>query len=224
MRAGNSITSGSLNGSVVYHPCSRSHTTGGFRHSSIVVQMENDGAKWWPSTVRLAPNLVLSFLSQNTLQDSILSLGLAVAFYNGITGFACVWYFRRSLSEDARNFWLRGLLPLLGSIGMTWAFVKSATDMIDADYGYTTFGSVGGVFVIGVGMLALGVPLMLACAVKLHPFFRGRRSTRTPRSWCRTPANLPVAACDSGVDPCRCCRDQWSSPLKTHESVSNTTV
>ena len=35
------------------------------------------------------------------------------------------------------------------------------------------FGSIGGVFVIGVGMLALGMPLMLACAVKLRPFFRG---------------------------------------------------
>jgi amino acid transporter len=40
--------------------------------------------------------LVLSFVSQNTLQDSILSLGLAVAFYYGITGFACVWFFRRT--------------------------------------------------------------------------------------------------------------------------------
>ena len=135
--------------------------------------------------------LVLSFLSQNTLQDSILSLGLAVAFYYGITGFACVWYFRRTLFENARNFWLRGLLPLLGSIGMTWAFVKSATDMIDADYGYTTFGSVGGVFVIGVGMLALGIPLMLACAAKLRPFFRGETLDE----------NTPILVPDTGEPP-----------------------
>ncbi len=37
--------SGSLNGGVVYQPASFSKMTGGFRHSSIVVQMLNDGAK-----------------------------------------------------------------------------------------------------------------------------------------------------------------------------------
>ena len=135
--------------------------------------------------------LVLSFVSQNTLQDSILSLGLAVAFYYGITGFACVWFFRRTLVDSARNFVLRGLLPLLGAIGMTWAFIKSATDMIDPDYGYTTFGGIGGVFVIGVGMLALGVPLMLACAVKLRAFFRGET----------LDAETPILVPDTGEPP-----------------------
>ena len=42
----------------------------------------------------LAFYLVLSFVSQNALADSIASLGLAVAFYYGITAYACVWYFR----------------------------------------------------------------------------------------------------------------------------------
>ena len=45
MPAGKSKTSGSLNGSVVYQPRSRSQITGGLRHSSMVVQMENEGAK-----------------------------------------------------------------------------------------------------------------------------------------------------------------------------------
>jgi hypothetical protein len=45
MPPGKSKISGSLNGSVVYHPRSASQMTGGFRHSSIVVQAENDGAK-----------------------------------------------------------------------------------------------------------------------------------------------------------------------------------
>ncbi|MBR7552502.1 amino acid transporter, partial [Mycobacterium tuberculosis] len=75
--------------------------------------------------------------SQNTLADSISSLGLAVAFYYGITAFSCVWYFRRTLFDSARNFFMRGLFPLLGGIAMTWAFVKSAIDMINPDYGST---------------------------------------------------------------------------------------
>ena len=56
MPSGNSKTSGSLKGSVVNQPRSFSHTTGGFRHSSIVVQMLNDGAKSWPRTDRFAPS------------------------------------------------------------------------------------------------------------------------------------------------------------------------
>src|SRR5215472_4586422 len=44
MPAGNVKTSGSLNGSVVNQPRSASQMTGGFRHSSIVVQIEKVGA------------------------------------------------------------------------------------------------------------------------------------------------------------------------------------
>ena len=45
MPSGNGKTSGSLNGAVVNQPRSRSYTIGGLRHSSIVVQIENVGAK-----------------------------------------------------------------------------------------------------------------------------------------------------------------------------------
>jgi amino acid transporter len=130
--------------------------------------------------------LVLSFISQNALADSIASLGLAVAFYYGITAYACVWYFRRSLFSSARNLFMRGIFPLLGALAMTWAFVQSAVDMIEPDYGYTAYGSVGGVFVVGVGMLALGVPLMLLCfAFGTKRFFRGE--TLTPETQVKVP-------------------------------------
>ena len=43
--SGKSNTSGSLNGAVVNQPRPCSQITGGLRHSSIVVQMLNDGAK-----------------------------------------------------------------------------------------------------------------------------------------------------------------------------------
>jgi hypothetical protein len=109
-----------------------------------------------------------------TYIPQIASLGLAVAFYYGITAYACVWYFRRSLTSSSRNLFMRGVFPLLGALAMTWAFVQSAADMIKPDYGYTAYGSIGGVFVVGVGMLALGVPLMLLCfAYGTKRFFRG---------------------------------------------------
>ena len=124
--------------------------------------------------------LLLTFISQNALADSIASLGLAVAFYYGITAYACVWYFRRTLFESARNLFFRGVFPLLGALAMTWAFLQSAVDMIQPDYGYTAFGSIGGVFVLGVGMLVLGIPLMLLCfAFGTKRFFRGETLNAT---------------------------------------------
>ena len=124
--------------------------------------------------------LVLTFLSENALADSVASLGLAVAFYYGITAYACVWYFRRSLFTSVRNLFFRGIFPLLGAIAMTLAFGKSAYDMMAPDYGYTAFGPLGGVFVLGVGMLVLGIPLMLACwAFGTKRFFRGETLTAT---------------------------------------------
>ncbi|WP_075295737.1 MULTISPECIES: APC family permease [unclassified Pseudonocardia] len=135
--------------------------------------------------------LVLGLVSDDALQDTIASLGLAVAFYYGITAFACVWWFRDSLLTSARHLLLRGLLPLLGGLVMVWAFVQSAIDMLDPEYGETSFGPVGGVFVIGVGMIVLGVPLMLACAVRLRAFFRGEL----------LHAGTPVLVPESGDPP-----------------------
>lgn len=131
--------------------------------------------------------VALKLLSEDALFDSIASLGLAVAFYYAITAFACVAYFWRSIFRSARHFLLRGLLPLLGGLGMVWAFGISARDMLDPEYGYTSFGGVGGVFIIGVGMLALGVPLMVACAARLslRPYFRGESLNR------ETPVLVP---------------------------------
>ena len=56
--SGNSKTSGSLNVWVVNQPRLFSHTTGGFRHSSIVVQIEKFGAKSCPRTTRFAPSRI----------------------------------------------------------------------------------------------------------------------------------------------------------------------
>jgi amino acid transporter len=66
--------------------------------------------------------LVMMLVSQNSLADMVASLGLATAFYYAVTAYACVWTYRRTLARSARNFWLRGALPFLGAVAMTWAF------------------------------------------------------------------------------------------------------
>ncbi len=117
----------------------------------------------------------MALISDNLLQDTILSLGLAIAFYYAITGFACVWYFRRTLRDSAKNLWMRGILPFVGAALLTAAFGFSVVDMLDPDYGYTVLFGIGGVFVVGVGSLAIGVVLMGIWALRPNsrPFFRG---------------------------------------------------
>ena len=122
----------------------------------------------------------MTLISDNILQDSILSLGLAIAFYYAITGYACVWYFRRELFSGWRNLLYKGILPLLGALMLTFAFVQSAIDMWDVDYGYTVLFGIGGTFVLGIGSLAVGVLLMFLwwAYPAAKPFFRGESLNR----------------------------------------------
>lgn len=136
----------------------------------------------------------MTLISDNILQDSILSLGLAIAFYYGITGYACVWYFRRDLFTSGRNVVYRFVLPLLGALMLTYAFVQSAIDMIDVDYGYTVLFGIGGTFVLGIGSLAVGVVLMILWFVfpRSKPFFRGESLNRD------TPVLVPDEPAEYG--------------------------
>jgi amino acid transporter len=118
--------------------------------------------------------LVMTLVSQNSLADMVASLGLATAFYYATTAYACVWTYRRTLRRSARDFWLRGALPFIGAVAMTWAFVQSAIDMYAPDYGKTHFGPVGGVFVLGMGLLLLGIPVAALSALGSRDFFRGK--------------------------------------------------
>ena len=54
----------------------------------------------------------LTIVSENILFDSIAALGLMIAFYYGLTGFACVIYYRRELFNSARNFVMIGVAAL----------------------------------------------------------------------------------------------------------------
>ena len=58
----------------------------------------------------------LTLISENILFDSIAALGLMIAFYYGITGFACVIYYRRELTNSVKNFVFVGLAPLIGGL------------------------------------------------------------------------------------------------------------
>lgn len=117
---------------------------------------------------------VMKVVSENVLNDTIMALGLMICFYYALTAFACTRYFRHSLFSSVRNFFMRLLFPLIGGLVLTVVFVQTAADSWAPEFGSGSeiFG-VGLVFIIGIGILALGTVVMLLAA-RFHPgFFRG---------------------------------------------------
>ena len=60
----------------------------------------------------------MSLVSENVLVDTILSLGLMICFYYGLTAFAAADYFRRESTRSVKSFLLKGVAPLAG--GWRW--------------------------------------------------------------------------------------------------------
>ena len=121
--------------------------------------------------------VLLTVVSKDFLGDAILSVGLLIAWYYGITALSCAWYFRKTLRDSPRNLLVRGVMPLAGGLMMLAAFARSVRDMIDPAYGNTSFHGVGGVFLLGVGSIAVGLPLMLIVRTRFRSFFRDGRTS-----------------------------------------------
>ncbi|MFF5012114.1 amino acid permease [Streptomyces sp. NPDC001165] len=110
--------------------------------------------------------ILLTSFSQNIVADSIDSVGLAIAFQYGLTGFACLWYYRKVLTRSVRDMVFKGVFPALGGLIMLVLFVY-ATFVVYANprYGTTSvdlplIGPTGGVTVLGLGALLIGFLLM----------------------------------------------------------------
>jgi amino acid transporter len=128
----------------------------------------------WMGGVSILFYVGLTLVSENILADTIAAVGLLIAFYYGLTGFACVWFYRRTLTSSVRSFVMRGLFPLLGGLSLLGAFVVSVYSYADPDYGYTSLAGIGGVFVIGIGSLVLGLVLMFVWQARHPAYFQGR--------------------------------------------------
>jgi amino acid transporter len=131
---------------------------------------------WFFGAVSVVWFVMLVLISENTSTDayssSIAAVGLAIAFYYGLTGYACVWYYRRHLTKSAKNMLLVGVLPMIGSLILTYVFVKTIFDAAAEDYAPGTLFGVGTVLVIGTVLLILGVPVMLFARTKYPGFWR----------------------------------------------------
>ena len=127
--------------------------------------------------------------------DAVIAIGLYIAFYYGLTGFACAWYYRKNLTSSARNLWMQGILPVTGGL-ILW-FLGGWSMWLDYDVAtandYTMWTvpvihwQIGGAFVIAVAAALAGLVFYLFCRYVRPgaPFFKGKTLTRS------TPTLVP---------------------------------
>ena len=129
------------------------------------------------------------------IADAVTSCGVFIATYYGLTGFTCVWYYRRNLTSSARNLWMQGILPLIGGVilwflgGWSMYLDWSVTDANEASYTkFTVPGlhwQVGGVAVIVILSWLAGLIVFLILRFTMPAFFRKQTLTRS------TPTLVP---------------------------------
>ena len=123
--------------------------------------------------------VLFTLISPNLLMALIGSVGLMIAFYYGLTGFVCVWFYRKTFTRTVRDLFMQGIIPLLGGLIMLATFAYGLITFLGPDYltddednPITIFGY-GAVGVVGLLALALGLVLMFAWMM-VHPdYFRG---------------------------------------------------
>jgi amino acid transporter len=120
----------------------------------------------------------VNLLSQNVLGDSVTAIGFMIAFYYGMTGLACVVYYRRAIVQSAKNFVLAGVLPFAGFLMLGYVFIRAYIDYgtkgYAEDFNYTPpLLGIEVPIIIGIGGLLLGIVLMV-WAMGGHRAFFGR--------------------------------------------------
>ena len=129
--------------------------------------------------VSIAFYVLFTLISPNLLTALIGAVGLMIAFYYGLTGFACVWFYRKTLTSSARDFVMRGVVPLTGGLILAAVFAYGLIQyakpdwLVDDDGNNVTIFGYGAVAVVGIGALLLGVVLMVAWRIAAPPYFHG---------------------------------------------------
>jgi amino acid transporter len=128
----------------------------------------------WMGVISVIWYIGLKLISDDVLYDAVAGLGMMIAFYYGITGFACPVYFRRELHKRPRPFILTGIAPAVGGLVLFWALYKSIADGVNPNPDDSTIwlGHFAPSVVIGVGFFLIGFVLMLAMWFADKTFFR----------------------------------------------------
>ncbi|MFE6864208.1 APC family permease [Nocardia sp. NPDC057668] len=125
--------------------------------------------------------VALNFASGGRLiAQAVTAIGISIGVYYGLTGLSCAWLYRDRFASGARTFIVKGVLPAVGGCALLFAAAWTAvTSWWVEDAGsswqlpFAPHWEIGATFLLGVGTLALGVPIYLALAGLMPPFFRG---------------------------------------------------
>jgi amino acid transporter len=152
------------------------------------------------STITMGVISALLYLAFNyvssgfIIADAVTAIGLYIAFYYGLTGFACTWYYRKTLRDSQRNLWMRGILPSLGGLIMYAAGAWSiwADWDVASENSYTSWlmpfwphWYIGGAFVIAFLSALVGLIAGIWVRFAMPAYFRKQTLTRT------TPTLVP---------------------------------
>jgi amino acid transporter len=142
--------------------------------------------------------IAVNELSQNVLGDSVTAIGFMIAFYYGITGLACIIYYRKAITRSAKNFVLAGLLPLLGFASLAYVFIRAYIDYgtkgYAEDYNYTKpWHGIEIPILIGIGGLVLGLVLMVFAWFAYPRFFKRKWEKARPTALEEPPVETAIA-------------------------------
>src|SRR3984957_12606657 len=132
--------------------------------------------------------LAFNYISKGfVIADAVTAIGLYIAFYYGLTGFACAWYYRKNLRSSQRNLWMQGILPALGGLIMYaaggWA-IWADWD-VASENSYTSWlmpfwppWYIGGAFVIAFVSALVGLIAGIWIRFAMPAYFRRQTLTR----------------------------------------------
>ena len=144
----------------------------------------------------------------SVIADCVTALGMMIAFYYGLTGFACVAYYRKTLMSNSRDLFMQGIIPGLGGVILWFALAWSLHDdwlkPTDTTPSYTEWDvpfpphwQIGGVFVLGVGTFLVGIVLMFLWRLRAPAFFKGETLNKSTPTLVpdddTLPTNIPLS-------------------------------
>jgi amino acid transporter len=166
-------------------------------------------ATWTMGIVAIVMYAGMNYVSSgNVIPDSVTGIGIWIAFYYGLTGFACAWYYRKVLTRSARDLWMKGILPALGGVilylAMFWSIKTdwnyfSGMSWTSWKLPFSPHSQVGGVFVIFFVSLVIGLVVMALMRFASPSYFRGETLNRATPTLVPEEFGAPIELGDSAA-------------------------
>ena len=141
---------------------------------------------------------VMNYLSGgNVVTDAVTAIGVWIAFYYGLTGWTCLWFYRKTLTQSGRNLFMRGILPGLGGLILFGAggwslkndfLYSSNQSWTSLQLPFSPHWDIGGVFLIVLVSALIGLVCAVAWRFAAPAFFKGETLNRS------TPTLVPEGA------------------------------